>query len=112
MTAPVSLNTWLEAQAGNDMLLRAWQRSGRHPLSAYEVHTLAAAALGPKTASRVNITMPSGHSRIPLLAAVHAAALQLDRFPSPFSSGRKGAVALATKKTVRRTELLDLDASG
>ena len=112
MTATVSLDTWLETQASNDMLLLAWQRSGRHPLSAYEVHTLAAAALGPKTASRVNITMPSGHSRMPLLAAVHAAALQLAGFPSPFSPRQRGVVALATKRTVRRTELLDLDASG
>jgi hypothetical protein len=49
---------------------------------------------------------------LPLLAAVHAAALQLPGFPSPFSRRDSGPVALVTTQVVRRAELAALDAAG
>ena len=56
--------------------------------------------------------MPGGRSRLPLLAAVHAAALRLPGFPSPFSGRDAGPVALVTTQVVRRAELAVLDAAG
>lgn len=112
MATPVLLPAWLRGQASHDMLLSAWQAAAARPLSLYEVDALAAAALATKLNSKISVLLPSGHSRLPLLAAVHAAALQMDGFPSPFSPTSRGHVVFASRMTVRRTELLELDAAG
>jgi hypothetical protein len=73
---------------------------------------LAAVARAGKTGIPITIATPAGRSRLPLLAAVHAAALRLPGFPSPFSCQDPGPVALVTTQVVRRAELADLDAAG
>jgi hypothetical protein len=103
---------WLSDAARGDALLNSWQGAAKRPLAAYETGALAAAARAAKTRTPINIAIPGGRSRLPLLAAVHAAALQLPGFPSPFSDGGSGLVALVTTQVVRRAELADLDAAG
>src|SRR5262249_26132863 len=98
--------------AASDALLAAWHKATGQPLASYEVMALAAAARAGKTRTAITIAVPAGRSRLPLLAAVHAAALCLPGFPSPFSLGGSGPVALATTQVVRRAELADLDAAG
>jgi hypothetical protein len=79
---------------------------------ACEVNSLALAALGIKAAQDVTIAVPGGRSPMPLLAAVHGAALQLPGYPSPFSPRLLGPVVFATRQSVRREELRALDAAG
>lgn len=115
MTPVVSTRTlaaWLSETASGDALLAAWQAAACRPLAGYETSALAAAARAAKAGTAITIGMPGGRSRMPLLAAVHAAALRLPGFPSPFSSRDAGPVALVTTQVVRRAELADLDAAG
>jgi hypothetical protein len=107
-----SLSAWLGDTASRDALLAAWHEAPKLPLAGYETDTLAAAARAGKTRTPITIGTPGGRSRLPLLAAVHAAALRLPGFPSPFSGRDPGPVALVTTQVVRRAELADLDAAG
>jgi hypothetical protein len=110
--SPGSLAGWLSGTASSDALLTAWRAASDQPLVDYETNALAVAARAGKTRTPITIGIPSGRSRLPLLAAVHAAALQLHGFPSPFSGRNAGPVALVTTQVVRRAELAVLDASG
>lgn len=115
MTSVVDCGTlaaWLNDTASRDALLAAWQAAACRPLSGYETSALAVAARAAKTGAAITIGIPGGRSRLPLLAAVHAAALRLPGFPSPFSARDGGPVALVTTKVLRRAELGDLDAAG
>jgi hypothetical protein len=108
-----SFSEWLGDTASQDALLAAWQAAAGQRLAGYETGALAAAARAGKTQTPITIASPGGRSRLPLLAAVHAAALRLPGFPSPFSRrGAGGAVALVTTQVVRRDELAALDAAG
>jgi hypothetical protein len=64
------------------------------------------------TRTPVTVATASGRGRLPLLAAVHAAALRLTGFPSPFSAREHGPVALVTRQVIRRAELAKIDAAG
>ncbi len=108
----VSLATWLSSAADNDALLSAWRAAPHSPLAAYEVGALAAAARAGRTRTPITIAVPGGRGRLPLLAAVHAAALRLQGFPSPLAARDPGPVAFATRQVVRRAELAALDAVG
>ena len=110
--SPGSLAAWLSDAASRDALLAAWQAAPDQPLADYETGALAAAARAGKTRTPITIATPGGRSRLPLLAAVHAAALRLPGFPSPFSRRDPGPVALVTTQVVRRAELAALDAAG
>ena len=107
-----SLAAWLGDTASRDALLAAWRAAPGQPLADYETGALAAAARAGKTRTPITIATPGGRSRLPLLAAVHAAALRLPGFPSPFSGRDPGPVALVTTQVVRRAELAGLDAAG
>ncbi|MGH3408637.1 MAG: hypothetical protein ACRDRJ_40010, partial [Streptosporangiaceae bacterium] len=107
-----TLAAWLREAASSDVLLTAWHSAQGQPLADYEIGALAAAARAGKTGTPITIAAPGGRSRLPLLAAVHAAALRLPAFPSPFSCKDGGPVALVTRQVVRRAELVDLDAAG
>jgi hypothetical protein len=107
-----SLTTWLSDLASRDALIAAWRRAPNDPLLDYETGVLAAAARSCRTRTPITISMPGGRSRLPLLTAVHAAALQLSGFPSPLASREVGPVALVTSQVVRRAELTALDAAG
>jgi hypothetical protein len=109
--SPGSLAGWLSEAASRDALLAAWRAAPDEPLADYETSALAAAARAGKTRTSITIATPGGRSRLPLLAAVHAAALRLPGFPSPFSGRDAGPVALVTTQVVRRAELAVLDAS-
>lgn len=111
MTA-VSLHTWLRHTVDADALLSSWRGSSSARLADYELDALTIAALCHKHGTSLAIGCPGGRSRLPLLAAVHAAALQLPGYPSPFTGDRRGPIALVTRKIIRRDELLDLDAAG
>jgi hypothetical protein len=106
-----SLETWLHDTASGDALLAAWHAASDQQLVHFETSALAAAARASKTRAPITIAIPGGRSRLPLLAAVHAAALRLPGFPSPFSGRDVGPVALVTTHVVRRTELAELDAA-
>lgn len=108
----VSLYTWLHQTAARDALLSAWHTADADPVADYEHDALALAALATRADTPITIGQPSGRARLPLLAAVHAAALQLPGYPSPFTPHRRGPVVLATRQVVRRAELLRLDAAG
>jgi hypothetical protein len=107
-----SLAAWLRDTAANDALLAAWCAGPGQPIATYETGALAAAARAGKTETPITIGTPGGRGRLPLLAAVHAAALRLPGFPSPFSCRDRGPVALVTTQVVRRAELASLDAAG
>ncbi len=107
-----TLAAWLRKAAASDALLAAWHSALGQPLAEYEIGALAAVARAGKTGTPITIATPGGRSRLPLLAAVHAAALRLPGFPSPFSCRDRGPVALVTTHVVRRAELAGLDASG
>ena len=107
-----TLAAWLREAATSDALLTAWRSAPGQPLADYESGALAAAARAGKTGTPITIATPGGRSRLPLLAAVHAAALRLPGFPSPFFCKDRGPVALVTRQVVRRAELVDLDAAG
>ena len=107
-----SLTAWLRAATARDALLTAWQAAETDPVTDYEADALAVTALAAQSGTPAAIGQPGGRSRLPLLAAVHSASLQLPGYPSPFSPRRRGAVVLATRHTVRREELLRLDAAG
>ncbi len=109
--SPGSLAGWFSEAASCDALLAAWRAASDEPLAAYETSALAAAARAGKTRTSITIATPGGRSRLPLLAAVHAAALRLPGFPSPFSGRDAGPVALVTTQVVRRAELAVLDAA-
>lgn len=68
-------------------------------------------AYASKQQKHIAIGHPGGRARMPLLAAVHLAALQLDGYPSPFTPTRRGPVVFVTRQFVRRDELLNLDAA-
>ena len=110
--SPIFLAPWLADTASRDALLAAWQVESGQPLTDYEMGALAAAARAGKTRTPIMIATPGGRSRVPLVAAVHAAALRLPGFPSPFSGRDPGPVAFVTTQVVRRAELADLDAAG
>ena len=110
--SPGSLAGWLADTASRDALLAAWRAAPSQPLAGYETGALAAAARAGKTRTPITIAAPGGRSRLPLLAAVHAAALRLAGFPSPFSGRDPGPVALVTTQVVRRAEIAALDAAG
>jgi hypothetical protein len=107
-----SLAGWLTDTASRDALLAAWRAAQDEPLADYETKALAAAARAGKTQTSITIATPGGRSRLPMLAAAHAAALRLPGFPSPFSVRGAGPVALVTTQVVRRAELVVLDAAG
>lgn len=106
------LRAWLLKLSARDALLAAWHFASDRPTAVYENEALALAARGGKTRTSVTIATPSGRGRLPLLAAVHAAALGLPGFPSPFSDMDLGSVALVTRQVIRRAELAQLDAAG
>jgi hypothetical protein len=108
----VSLLAWLRQTAAHDALLSAWRAARVGRIADYEQDALILAALAGKSGTSAAIGQPGGRSRLPLLAAVHAAALQLPGYPSPFTPDRSGSVVLATRQVVRREELLRLDAAG
>ena len=107
-----SLTAWLRGLSARDALLTAWQSAVDLPITTYETDALAAAARGSKTGTSLTVLIPSGRARLPLLAAVHAAALCLPGFPSPYSRREHGPVALVTRQIIRRAELAAIDAAG
>lgn len=104
-----SLRRWLGETASRDALLSSWRHAESGALADYELDALALVALAAKAGVLMTIGLPGGRSRLPLLAAAHAAALQLPGYPSPFASQRFGPVAFLTRQIVRRDELLTLD---
>lgn len=106
------LTAWLRELSARDALLAAWRSAPDAPIATYETDALAIAARGAKTRTSVTVATPSGRGRLPLLAAVHAAALRLTGFPSPFSGREYGPVALVTRQVIRRAELAEVDAAG
>lgn len=108
----VSLAAWLSDAASRDALLAAWQKAPDHPLDDYEACVLAATARAARAGTPITVAVPGGRCRMPLLAAVHAAALRLPGFPSPFRCRDFGPVALVTTQVIRRAELIGLDAAG
>ncbi len=107
-----SFTEWLRANASRDALLSAWRNDASSPTLGCETDALAIAALATKSAHDAAIAHPGGRSRLPLLAAVHAAALQLPGFPSPLASRRHGPAVLATRQIVRRDEVQRVNAKG
>lgn len=107
-----SFTTWLRGRVNHDALLNAWERSEPPAATDYESDALAISALAIQHATNAGIGQPGGRARLPLLAAVHAAALQLPGYPSPFASPRKGPVVLVTRQVVRRVELEKIDGAG
>lgn len=103
---------WLDRRAGADALLDAWRRQPTRAANVAEIVVLAAVAASAQNGQDLAVELPSGISRLPLLAAAHNAALRLARFPSPFRPADAAPVALLTRGTVRRRQLLELDAAG
>jgi hypothetical protein len=110
--ASKSFTEWLRGLSARDALLTAWSSAPANEITAYETDALAFAARAGKTGTAATIATPGGRARLPLLAAVHAAALRLPGFPSPFSGMPPGPVALVTRQTIRRAELTEIDAAG
>jgi hypothetical protein len=112
MNPPTSLAAWLHDRVRADALLNAWRHHPSAPLRRFESNTLAIAALAGRNGRPLTVALPGGRPRLPLLAAVHAAAVRIPAFPSPFSMHGQGAVALFTRQIIRREELTRLDAAG
>jgi hypothetical protein len=107
-----SLTGWLRGQVAHDALLNTWQRAVPTTATDYESDALALSALAIQSDINAGIGHPGGRARLPLLAAVHAAALQLAGYPSPFAPPRKGPVVLVTRQVIRRVELENIDGAG
>jgi hypothetical protein len=111
VTVSTTLTDWLRTSAQRDALLSAWA-TGAEPLTSLCItEALALVAYASKQQKHIAIGHPGGRARMPLLAAVHLAALQLEGYPSPFRPTRRGPVVFVTRQFVRRDELLDLDAA-
>jgi hypothetical protein len=111
MTTATTLTEWLRTSAQRDALLTAWAAGAVPCSSICETEALALVAQASKHERHIAIGHPGGRAKLPLLAAVHLAALQLDGYPSPFTPRRRGPVVFATRQFVRREELLSLDAA-
>jgi hypothetical protein len=105
-----ALEAWLDERCAHDALLSVWSAAG--VTCRYDERLLAGAALAGMASKAITVPMPSGLSALPLLAAVHAAALRLSGFPSPFAPRDGRRVVLVTRRQVRRSELLALDGAG
>lgn len=113
MSQSVSLIGWLRAKVAADALLASWRSStGTSGVADYEADALGVGALAARSGRSLIVAIPGGRARLPLLAAVHAAVLQLPGYPSPFTGRRRGPSALVTRQVVRRDELAALDAAG
>lgn len=111
MNPQATLTEWLRRDASRDALLSAWSSGTTTTTTACQTEALALVARALKQERNIAIGHPGGRSRLPLLAAVHLAALQLDGYPSPFAPRRRGPVVFATRQLIRRDELLDIDAA-
>lgn len=107
-----SLTAWLRGQIAHDALLNAWKTSVPAAATEYETDALAISALAIQHNIDAWIGQPGGRARLPLLAAVHAAALQLRGYPSPLASPQKGPIVLVTRHIIRRLELEKIDGAG
>lgn len=111
MNPSVPLTQWLRTEASRDALLAAWSSDAHTPISICTTEAMALAAHALKQGHNIAIGHPGGLARLPLLTAVHTAALQLEGYPSPFTPIRRGPVIFLSRQLVRRDELSDIDAA-
>ncbi|MCV7078731.1 DISARM anti-phage system protein DrmE domain-containing protein [Mycobacterium szulgai] len=109
--ASTSLTQWLRALSRRDALLRSWISGSPPRTSLCETEALALVALASKQQKNITLGHPGGSATLPLLTAVHAAALQLDGYPSPFQPVRNGPVVYLTRQAIRLKQIVNLDAA-